>query len=132
MEESLAFSYRCFIPLTILHHHQRQNHSYYFCRVDFLLQSRRHCATRAATIYDRQDREKKRKNRENEGFAQPRTSMSDYASVLLQLRWIPPCLSLTAAVFNRVPRVPVSIHAYILRGPEKMTEEKRRIEQNAK
>jgi hypothetical protein len=35
------------------------------------------------------------------------------ANVLLQLRWIPPCLFLAAAVCNRVPRVPVFIYIYV-------------------
>jgi hypothetical protein len=56
--------------------------------------------------------EKKKKEQRKRRFAQPRTSVSVCASVLLRLRWIPPCLSLTAAVFNIVPRVPVFIHAY--------------------
>jgi hypothetical protein len=55
--------------------------------------------------------------------------MSVCASVLLQLHWIPPCLSLAAVVCNRVPRVPVFIHIYY-EDQKKSREE--RTEQNAK
>jgi len=50
--------------------------------------------------------------------------MSVCASMLLQLRWIPSCLSLAAAVCNRVPRASVSMHVYY--EDQKKTEKKER------
>ncbi len=54
--------------------------------------------------------------------------MSVCANVLLQLRWIPPCLFLAAVVCNRVPRVPVFIYIYVYYEDQK----KERIERQRK